>query len=446
MPPPDGAAELRRIIDVAEDVMPEPPRSPPRPWPTLDPVALYGLPGDVVRAIAPHTEADPVAILAQFMIAAGNTIGRGPHYRVEGDRHGPNLFGVLVGVTAKGRKGTSWGRVRQPMEIADPQWASERIHSGLSSGEGVIWAVRDPIMGYEKIGRGASAGREWVEIDPGITDKRLMLIEPEFAGALTVMRREGNIVSRVIRDAWDRGDLATLVKNSPTKATGAHTSIIGHITENELRATLDSVSIANGYANRFLWFMAHRAQILPFGGALGEETVVDLGRRTRAAVEAARNVGQVTMPADAREAWRCVYPALSEGKPGILGAITARAEAQTIRLSLIFALLDGRTEIGTDHLRAALAVWEYAEASAGYIWGDALGDPVADEILRALRQAGDDGMSRTDIRDLFGRHRGADQIGRALRVLAERSLARQVMRSSTGGRPGEIWYASRGAG
>jgi hypothetical protein len=443
MPPSDGAAELRRIIDVAEDVTPEAPGSPQRPWPTLDPAALYGLPRDVVRAIAPHTEADPVAILAQYMVAAGNAIGRGPHYRVEGDRHGPNLFAVLVGVTAKGRKGTSWGRVRQVMEIADPSWTSERIHSGLSSGEGVIWAVRDPIIGWEKVGKGAAAERKSVEVDPGIADKRLMVVEPEFAGALTVMRRDGNILSRVIRDGWDRGDLATMTKTSPARATGAHLSIVGHITQDELRATLDSVSIANGYANRFLWFMVRRARMLPFGGALDEETMIDLGRRTGAAVEAARKVEWVAMTADAREAWQRVYPVLSDGKPGILGAITARAEAQTIRLALVFTLLDGRAEIGIDHLRAALAVWEYAEASAGYIWSDALGDPIADEILRALRNAGDTGMSRTDIRDLFGRHRSTDQIGRALAMLKSAGKARLDIRSDTGGRPGELWFATR---
>jgi hypothetical protein len=436
MSPPDGAAEIRSLIDMAEEMGPGAPA-----WPILDEAALHGLPGDVVRAIAPHTEADPVAILVQFIGAAGNAIGRGPHYRVEADRHGPNVFAVLVGVTAKGRKGTSWGRVRQVMEIADPSWATERVHSGLSSGEGVIWAVRDPINSWEKVGKGANADRAWVETDPGVTDKRLMVVEPEFSGAPTVMRREGNILSRIIRDAWDRGDLATLTKNTPARATGAHMSIIGHITDNELRATLDSISIANGYANRFLWLMARRARFLPFGGELDDETVVSLGMRTRDAIEAARNIGQVTMTADAREAWHQVYPSLSEGKPGVVGAITARAEAQTIRLSLIFALLDGRAEIGIDHLRAAVAIWEYAEASAGYIWGDALGDPIADEIIRALRTAGAAGMSRTAIRDLFGRHRTADQIGRALAVLAAVGKARHETRSETGGRPVELWFA-----
>src|SRR5262249_37785890 len=130
-----------------------------------------------------------------------------------------------------------------------------------------------------------------------------------------------------------------------------------------------------------------------------EEAIVELGRRTAAAIEAARQRDRVPMTADAREGWRRVYRELSDGLPGVLGALAARAEAQLVRLALAYALLDGRGEIGTDHLRAAVAVWEYADASVQYIWGDALGDPVVDEILRALRQAGAAGRTRTELRD-----------------------------------------------
>jgi hypothetical protein len=447
MSPPDGssAERVRRgIFDEAKNVTPE--RSAPEPWPVMDPAAYYGLPGDIVRAIEPHSEADPVAILAQFLTACGNSVARGPYYQVEGDRHAANLYGVLVGETAKGRKGTSWGRVRQIMEFADPEWTLDRVHSGLSSGEGLIWAVRDPTRGMVPSGKGKD--RQMVEeiIDHGVPDKRLMVLEPEFAGALAVMERQGNILSRIIRDAWDRGSLATLTKNSPARATGAHLSIFGHITADELRERLDRISMLNGYANRFLWLLVRRGRVLPFGGALDEGVLRALGERVATAINAARRVSRVSMTKAAREDWVLVYPTLSEGRPGLLGAILARAEAQVVRLAMLYALLDGRPDIDIEHLRAALAVWEFVESSARYIWGDTLGDPIADESLRALRQAGDDGMSRTDIRDLFGRHRGADQIGRALGVLAERGLARRVMRSSTGGRPGEIWYATRGAG
>jgi hypothetical protein len=202
--------------------------------------------------------------------------------------------------------------------------------------------------------------------------------------------------------------------------------------------------MAYGYANRMVWLFVQRARVLPFGGALDDQTIVELGRRTAAAIDNARQQDRVPMTAEAREAWHRVYPELSEGRPGLIGAITARAEAQTVRLALVYALLDGRGEIGTDHLRAALAVWEYADASVSYIWGDALGDPVADEIMRALRQAGAAGRTRTELRDLFGRHRDREQIDRGVAALAKAGKARRIIRDDTGGRPAEIWVAAEG--
>jgi hypothetical protein len=412
-------------------------------WPTLDPAALYGLPGDVVHAIGPHTEADPVAILAQYLVAAGNAIGHGPYYRVEGDRHTANLYAVLVGETAKGRKGTSAGRIRQVMRVADAPWESERVVDGLSTGEGLIWHVRDASVEWVRDGKGVHAPLVERQADPGVSDKRIMILEPEFARALRVMQRDGNTLSSVIRAAWDRGDLSTLTKNSPARATGAHVSLVGHITADELRADLDRVSMANGYANRILWLCVRRARELPFGGALDDERIDDLGQRTAAAIRTARQRDRVQLTADAKESWRRVYPELSEGRPGLLGALTARAEAQTVRLALAYALLDGRGEIGVDHLQAALALWEYADASVQHVWGDALGDPVADEIMRALRQAGPAGLTRTELSNLFARNRDAAEIGRALAMLAAAGKARRITRDTGGtGRPAELWVAT----
>ena len=81
----------------------------------------------------------------------------------------------------------------------------------------------------------------------------------------------------------------------------------------------------------------------------------------------------------------------------MLGAITARAEAQTLRLALIYALLDGADEIDRVHIEAGLAVWDYCKASARFIFGDLTGDTTADAILRALRSAGATGMTRTEM-------------------------------------------------
>jgi hypothetical protein len=120
------------------------PKRPVVQWP--DPAAVeafYGVAGRIVQAIAPHTESDPVALLTQFLVFFGNAVGRGPHFMVEADRHALNLYLVLVGGTSKGRKGTALGHVKRLFERCDPRWVDGCLTSGLSSGEGLIWAVRD---------------------------------------------------------------------------------------------------------------------------------------------------------------------------------------------------------------------------------------------------------------------------------------------------------------
>jgi len=417
------------------------PRDNAPTWPdAIDPAAFHGLAGDVVHMIEPHTEADPVALLVQFLAATGNCIGRRAYFAVESDKHYPNLYGVIVGETSKARKGTSWGRIRTVFELVDDSWTRMCIHSGLSSGEGLIWAVRDPIYGRERTGKGSDARTMEMEQDPGVTDKRLFVIESEFANVLRVITRQGNTLSRVIRDGWDRGDLATMTKNSPARATGAHISIVGHITADELRRYLDRTEAASGFANRFLYVCVRRSRCLPHGGVLDEPAMKSLAERLALAIGDAQNLGEVKMDAEASAAWERVYPDLSEGQPGLLGAILGRAEAQVVRLALVYALLDGNTQIRLPHLKAALALWSYSETSARYVFGATLGDPVADEIVRALAQVGDQGLTRTEISRALGNHRSGVQLGRALDLLVQLNRA-HCKTVETNGRPAEVWYA-----
>jgi len=403
-----------------------------KPWPELDSTSLYGLPGDVVRAFEPHTEADPVAVLANLLCAFGSVIGRGAFARVGATEHHLKLFVGLVGETAKGRKGESWGPVKVLTEEVDPGWASDRVLGGLSSGEGLIYAVRDEVRDERK-------GEE-VVLDAGEPDKRLLAVEGELAGLLKVMAREGNTLSSTIRQAWDGDRLRTMTKNSPTRATGAHISIIGHITKGELLRHLGDTEAANGFANRFLWLMVRRSKELPFGGDVPPDDLKGLSRRLDAAVRFGRKPRPVRWGESAREPWAEVYGPLSEGKPGLFGAVTGRAEAQTLRLATLYAVMDQSASIEREHLEAALAVWDYAEESARYIFGGATGDPVADAILQALRNAGDSGLTRTEIRDLFKRHQGAERINAALGELLRLGRVRRKT-EKTGGRPTERWVA-----
>ncbi len=411
----------------------------PPAWPApLAPEAFYGWAGDIVEVTQPHSEADPVAILVQSLVAFGNIIGRGPHFLAESDFHATNLSAVLVGCTSKGRKGSSWGQVRNIFEPVDPLWLADRVHGGLSSGEGVIWAVRDSIEERKPIKKnGKIVDYKMEVVDPGVDDKRLLALEPEFCAPLRIMRREGNILSAVLRQAWDTGSLRLLTKNSPAKATHAHISIIGHVTKEELLRHLDSTEAASGFANRFLWLCVRRSKVLPDGGKLRREQLQPLIRRLTDAIEFARTVGELRRDEHARKVWHRVYPTLSEGKPGLLGAVIARAEAQVMRLAMIYALLDKSNVIRREHLLAALALWEYAESSARFIFGDSLGNPLADELLRILREK-PNGLTRTEVSARFARHQKSGVLDRAFSVLLAAGLARRA-KEKTSGRSIEWW-------
>jgi hypothetical protein len=190
-----------------------------------------------------------------------------------------------------------------------------------------------------------------------------------------------------------------------------------------------------------LFFLVRRANVLPFGGELDDLAIGILGARLGARLEAARQIDRVVMNDEARTLWSDLYAELSAEQPGLLGATIARAEAQVVRLSLLYALLDAQMVILPEHLRAALALWNYAAHSARRIFGDMQGDPVADGILTALRNAGAVGMTRNEMMNLFGRNLHSHHIARALTTLEHLGIIRRVAAPPGAGRPPEIWRA-----
>jgi hypothetical protein len=412
-----------------------PPPEPPWPDPPHE-AAFYGLAGELVRAIDPYTEADPVAVLANILGAFGNAVGRGAWVSVGATRHHPNLFIALVGPTSKGRKGESWSPVRVLFAAAAPDWAA-LIKSGLSSGEGLIHAVRDPVeVEREVIEKGRKTGRfETVVIDKGVEDKRLLVIEPELGRTLRALERQGNTLSPVLRDAWDGNDLRIMTKVNAERATAPHISLIGHITQVELVREVYDVSLANGFANRYLFLAVRRSRLLPEPPAFDGDLVERLAARLAEAIAFASQAGEVRRTPAARERWNAMYPDLSRGEVGLAGAIAARSEAHVLRLSLIYALLDKSSVIDVPHQAAAAALWDYAERSVLYLFGDRLGDPTADAIRAMLATSP---LTRTEISAGLGRHVRAAEIDRGLSTLATRGIARPRT-EETGGRPREIW-------
>lgn len=409
-----------------EDAWPEPPGE----------AAFAGLAGEVVRLADPHTEADPVAVLVTFLSYFGAAVGAGPHALVGATVHRVRDFFVLVGRSSKARKGDSEAPVRRLFEIADQEWCASRIRSGLSSGEGLIHEVRDPVEVMERIKeRGKPVRYESVVRDEGVRDKRLLVVEPEFARVLLTQQRQGNTLSPLLRQAWDRGDLASMTK-SPLRATGAHVVLLGHVTLEELRRELTDISASNGYANRFCWLAVQRSKLLPSPPPFAGDAVEAVGRRIRERVAWAKGVGEMARDADATALWAAVYPDLSSDRPGMAGALLQRSEAHALRLSALYALLDGSRLIRPEHLLSALEFWGYCERSVVHLFGTATGDPIADTIHAALVQNRE--LTRWQITELLGRHVPSARIAQALLTLLAAGKARFSQRD-TGGRPSEVW-------
>lgn len=409
-------------------------RPPRRPsdWPSpLPETAFIGLAGEIVRAIEPISEADPAALLVQLLTAFGNAVGRGPHFRAEADRHGLNLFTLIVGATAKGRKGTSWGHVAQLMTLANPEWSANGINNGLSSAEGLIAIVQDLSPDAQLSG---SLGRL---VPP--SDKRKLIIESEFVSALNAMKKPGNNLSAVLRQAWDGGRLQTITKFTPLIATDSHISIVGHITQDELKAKLADVDTANGFLNRFLIVLSTRSQLLPNGGRLSDPDLSRFACAMRAAINKASKPHEFLRDAFADELWIEEYPALSEGHAGQFGGAVSRAEAQVMRLACVYAALDGSSFIGRLHLEAALALWSYVQDSAAHLFAGRFGDAIANRLYAQLKQSSE-GMTSTELHRFLGNHASKEQLETALEALVDFGAARSV-NEETRGRPATRWFA-----
>jgi hypothetical protein len=394
---------------------------PPNPagHPAFERFALYGLAGEAVRVLAPHTEAQPEAILLQLLAAFGNVIGPGPHCMVGATRHTLNLFLVLVGESSKARKGTSWNHIARLFAEVDPVWTENRVTSARLTARGLI-----AIMGQQ-------AG-----------DRRLLLLAEELASVLHTMGRSRSQLSPLLRCAWDSATLRIIDRDRLVQASGGHLSLIGHITQRELAESLHRTEAHNGFANRCLWACVERTGCLPDGGSVDPLALSAIASQLRHAVEWAQSRPEILFRRDpaASELWNGYYAALSQADSRLHSAATGRAEAQVLRLSAIYAALDCSPIIRLPHLQAALCMWDFCSYSASFLFGDCVGNSVADRILEAL-QAAVNGLTRKQIRDLFHGNISSSSIDQALEKLSSLGAAACRLIGAGRGRPATLWWA-----
>jgi hypothetical protein len=413
---PHGALGGIRLINLISSGLPDP--------------AYHGLTGDFLRTFSKHTEASDAALLAHWLPAVGMIIGPDT-YAYAGGNQPARVNTVLVGPTNRGRKGTARSIVDSLFQAVDEDlWREQRV-TGLSSGEGVIVKVEDIYATDPDTGE-----RELVKE----AEKRVLVVESEFSRVLANMKREGNILSQIIRECFDTGDLATLTIK-PRTVSGAHISIVCHITQEDLDKHLTDTDMANGFGNRFLWFGIRSTKLLPHLKPIPASVFEPFTKRLRSLHH--KGERYVPLAARANERWDSIYRELSIDSPGLAGAMIARGSTMVMRLALIYALLDGAKSIDVPHLEAALVVWRYCEASARLLFANKQGSSVAERILQLLRSGPMKGGQ-------FYSHIMPDKHGQippSLERLEMEGLIRKLSVPRQGpGRPAVVWELVRASG
>lgn len=390
--------------------------------PTLAAEAYSGFVGDFLRAMAEYTEASDAGVVAHLLPAVGTIIGPGPHVW-GGDEQPARVNTVLAGPTATGRKGTSFVPVNLLMRETAPEFWNEQQVRGLSSGEGLIQKVSDEKTKNED--------GEW-EITP--VEKRLYVVESEFSRVLAQTRRDGNILSQILRETYDSGNLGVLTRN-PLHAQDAHISITGHITPEELKKRFSEVEMANGFGNRFLWFAVRSDKELPCADPIPEKLIAKFAARLRLILRFAERQRRMKFDAEAKALWKVVYSDLRKDRPGFAGALTARGESIVLRVALIYALLDQSTSIKREHLESALAVWRYNVESVELLFRNKAGNSLADTLYRLL---GNGPMKTAEFHNHM--NKPSAEIREALELLEHNERIRRTKVPHSGpGRPAELW-------
>jgi hypothetical protein len=402
-----------QCIDIAiqaatlEKAMRQPKAAKPKPTAMRD-EAFHGVAGELVALLEPVLETDRASILSNVLACAGVLFQRAAHYKVTADTHYPADYFLTVGNSAISRKGTTTNAVLDVIERVQGGFKQNILH-GLSTGQGLIAALIKPQA------EGKEEGDDGIEALPEPIAASVLIEISEFAELLAVMKREENTLSAVMRDAWDGKPMGVLTRKDPLKVQNVSLSTIAHITRRELLDRLTSTDRANGFANRFLFVWTQRVKLLP-NCDMGQLDCNVVVAKLHAAVEAAQGAGGLKRDYETEAIWEEEYKRLTTRGETMTDALLSRAEAHVVRLSLLYALLDSARVIRKEHLRAALAFWDYCEESVRYVFGDAA-DPDYSKILSKLEFGP---LTTGEVRRIvFGDHKASEWVAEKLAALKD---------------------------
>ncbi|OGG47824.1 MAG: hypothetical protein A3F84_12845 [Candidatus Handelsmanbacteria bacterium RIFCSPLOWO2_12_FULL_64_10] len=320
-----------------------------------------GVVRDYRDMLARTTEASDAFHLFTFKTCIGSAIGRRAYVRYGLPLYG-NLYACLVGKTAESRKSTSLRHGERTAREADPSW---RVLHGLSSAEGLLSQLADP---WEKKGRKGE-----VVAEGGTTDKRLLVWLGELSSLLKKARQDSvsNLLP-ILAEAYDSPPSLSLpTKLDPITASEPHISLLAASTPAWLEDLQDR-DIMAGFANRFAFILGEPKPPIAWPSPPDAGLYAKVIAHISDVLLWLPDSLEVTMTGSARDLWSEFYVRWkSQVWPDeMFGALVQRIPDITLKIALIYAVLEKRTQIAPDILTAAIDAGGYCVASTQRIFTD----------------------------------------------------------------------------
>ena len=185
----------------------------------------------------------------------------------------------------------------------------------------------------------------------------------------------------------------------------------------------------------FLFCLVRRPKLVPFPKPMPENRLFLIKDKLRRRLRSISMITEIKFGDDAKQYWELLYPDLAKDRHGVVGIVKSRAEAQVKRLSMIYALTDGKMFIKFNHLEAANAFWQYCSQSADYIFKDRESNAIRGKIIALLKKGP---ASKTDLYRAFKNNISQGQMESTLGALIDCGRL-SCKKEKTGGKPKMIY-------
>ncbi|MET9249703.1 hypothetical protein [Nonomuraea sp. NPDC003709] len=321
--------------------------------------------------------------MVSLMSAYSAYIGYGPTVETGKGSSPLALWGVLVGRSGVGRKGTATGIARRVVEGAFASFAEESVVEGLpATGLGFITELADRA-------EGTLANPVW-------------FIEEEGDALLSNARRDAK-VGIYLRKSFDAQTIAHKTKVDDLRVRRPHLGLTMHVQPRNWAAVAGGKDATGGTWNRLLPVWVQQSKTLPvFESSDAHEVIRQAARALRQAGDYARQVDTVTVPAHVAHLFEAKHRPIVEAmiSTEAMSQYAERAMAYMIRLAGLFALSERRDEVSERDFDAALALVCYSIETIAYVLPEAEASEetaLTVKVENYIREAGQAGRTATEI-------------------------------------------------